>query len=78
VIRGAEAVARSAMFGARGRATAVLRRALVNGAAGVIMLDDGRPFGVWGFIVAGGKIVEIDSVGDPARLRQLGVADLAP
>jgi RNA polymerase sigma-70 factor (ECF subfamily) len=38
------------------------------------MLDAGRPFAVWGFTVAGGRIVEIDAVSDPARLRLLGLA----
>jgi RNA polymerase sigma factor (sigma-70 family) len=47
------------------------RPALVNGAAGVVMAPHGRPFAVMGFTVKRGKIVEIDVVADPARLRQL-------
>jgi RNA polymerase sigma-70 factor (ECF subfamily) len=74
VIRGATAVARSSLGGARGRPAAQLRPALVNGAAGVIMMDGGQPFAVYGFTVAGGKIVEIDIVSDPERLRQLGLS----
>jgi hypothetical protein len=31
----------------------------------------GRPYSVMGFTVRGGKIVEIDILADPARLRQL-------
>jgi hypothetical protein len=38
------------------------------------MLDDGKPLAVWGFIVASGKITEIDAVFDAERLRQLDVA----
>jgi RNA polymerase sigma-70 factor (ECF subfamily) len=67
LIRGATAVARSSLGGARGRPDTLLRPALVNGAAGVIMM-------VYGFTVAGGKIVEIDIVSDPERLRQLGLS----
>jgi RNA polymerase sigma factor (sigma-70 family) len=74
VIRGATAVARSSLGGARARPNILLRPALVNGAAGVIMMDGGQPFAVYGFTVAGGKIVEIDIVSDPERLRQLGLS----
>jgi RNA polymerase sigma factor (sigma-70 family) len=72
-VRGAQNVARSAMLGAREYPTAELRPALVNGAAGVILLDHGRPLAVWGVTVAGGRIVEIDVVANIERLRQLGV-----
>ena len=51
--------------------SAVIRPALVNRAAGVVVILDGRPFSVWGFTVAGGKIVEIDTISDPERMRQL-------
>lgn len=65
-----------ALLGARGHPAATLSPALVNGAAGAIMLDDGKPFAVKGFIVSRGRIVEIDAVTDPERLRRLGVARL--
>jgi len=39
----------------------------VNGAAGAIITLAGLPFAVIGFIVTGGKIVEIDAFGDPDR-----------
>jgi RNA polymerase sigma-70 factor, ECF subfamily len=52
------------------------RPALVNGAAGVVVAPRGRPFSVMGFTVSGGKIVEIDILADPARLRQLDLAVL--
>jgi RNA polymerase sigma-70 factor (ECF subfamily) len=74
VIRGAPAVARSARLGAGAHAAATLRPALVNGAAGVIMIESGQPFAVWGFTVAAGRIFEIDAVTDPERLRRLGVS----
>jgi hypothetical protein len=53
-----------------------VRPALVNGAAGVVVAPRGRPFAVMGFTVRRGKIVEIDVLADPARLRQLDLAVL--
>jgi RNA polymerase sigma-70 factor (ECF subfamily) len=73
VVRGAAKVARSAVLGARVHPTAELRPALVNGAAGLILLENGEPLAVWGVTVARGKIVELDVVADAERLRQLGV-----
>jgi RNA polymerase sigma factor (sigma-70 family) len=72
VVRGAPAVARQALTFAR--PALFVRPALVNGAAGVVVASGGRPFSVMGFTVRGGKIVEIDVLADPARLRQLEVA----
>jgi RNA polymerase sigma factor (sigma-70 family) len=71
-VRGAPAVARRAV---KGRARAA-RPALVNGAAGVIVAPRGRLLMVLGFTISGGKIVEIDAVADPERLRQLDLAVL--
>ncbi|MGH2460239.1 MAG: sigma-70 family RNA polymerase sigma factor [Chloroflexota bacterium] len=76
VVRGAIAVARSSLGGARRHPAARLRPVLVNGAAGVIMLDGGQPVAVWGITVAGGKIVEIDILADPERLRRVDLAIL--
>jgi RNA polymerase sigma-70 factor (ECF subfamily) len=56
--------------------TALLRPALINGAAGVVVMVNGRPFSVIGFTVRGGKVVEIDAIADPERLRQLDLAVL--
>jgi RNA polymerase sigma-70 factor (ECF subfamily) len=53
------------------RLSPFVRRALVNGAAGVVVAPGGRPVSVMGFTVRGGRIVEIHSVADPDRLRQL-------
>jgi len=69
MVRGAEVVARSAL--AFARPAAVVRPALVNGAAGVVVVEDGRPITIMGFTVSDGKIVEIDAITDPERLRQV-------
>jgi RNA polymerase sigma factor (sigma-70 family) len=52
------------------------RRALVNGAAGVVVAPHGRPFAVIGVTVTDGKIAEIDILADPARLRDLDLTVL--
>jgi RNA polymerase sigma-70 factor, ECF subfamily len=72
VVRGAPAVARQALTFAR--RSALVRPALVNGAAVVVVASGGRPFSVMDFTVRGGRIVEIDVLADPARLRQLDLA----
>jgi RNA polymerase sigma factor (sigma-70 family) len=72
VVRGAPAVAGQALTFAR--LALFVRPALVNGTAGVVVASGGRPFSVMGFTVRGGKIVEIDVLADPARLRQLDLA----
>ena len=77
VIRGAQTVAKQALaFSGRAAPGLIVRPALVNGAAGIVSwLPDGQPFSVMGFTVARGKIVEIDVLADPKRLRRL---DLKP
>jgi RNA polymerase sigma-70 factor (ECF subfamily) len=52
------------------------RPALVNGAAGLVTAPEGKPFAVMGFTVAGGRIVEIDVLADPARLGELDLTVL--
>jgi RNA polymerase sigma factor (sigma-70 family) len=69
VVRGAEAVAGRALMFAH--LSPYVRPALVNGAAGVVVAPRGRPFSVMGFTVAGGRIVAIDALSDPQRLRKL-------
>jgi RNA polymerase sigma factor (sigma-70 family) len=69
-VRGAPAVAERAF---KGRARAA-RPALVNGAVGVVVAPRGRLLLVLGFTIRGGKIVEIDAIADPDRLRQLDLA----
>jgi RNA polymerase sigma factor (sigma-70 family) len=73
-VRGAPAVAEGALTFAR--LAPFAQPALVNGAAGVIVAPRGQPFSVMGFTVRGGKIVEIDILGDPARLRRLDLLSL--
>ena len=73
-IRGAQTVAQQARKGA-GLAR-YARPALVNGAAGLVLAARGRPLAVAGFTIAGGRIVEIDVLADPARLRELDLAVL--
>ncbi len=74
VVHGARAVAEQAMTFAR--LSPFVRPALVNGAAGVVVAPRGRPFSVMGFTVRKGKIIEIDGLADPERLRQLDLAVL--
>src|ERR1700730_7863021 len=74
VIRGAAAVAGQALMFRQ--PAAQLRPALVNGAAGVVVIVAGRPFAVMGFTVAEGKIVEIDAIADPERVRRIAAAVL--
>ena len=75
VVRGSRAVAGQALQSSQATRTDVLiKAALVNGAAGVVVFAGGRPFSVMGFTVTGGKIVAIDILADPARLRQLDLA----
>jgi hypothetical protein len=53
------------------------RAALVNGVAGIVSwLPNGQPFSVMGFTVRRGRIVEIDILADPTRLRQLDLTVL--
>jgi RNA polymerase sigma-70 factor (ECF subfamily) len=74
VFRGAAVVAGRARAGAFPGAE--LRPALVNGAAGAVVVLRGRPFAVIGFTVHGDKIVEIDGIVGPERVRRLAAAVL--
>ncbi len=74
VVHGAATVAGQALtFAQPSRLT---RPALVNGAPGVVVVQHGRPFAIMGFTVMRGKIVEIDVLTDPERLRQLDLTVL--
>jgi RNA polymerase sigma factor (sigma-70 family) len=74
-IRGAEAVAGQALsFSRLGLDT---RAVVVNGGAGSVTTREGRPVSVAAFTVRrGGKIVEINILADPERLRGLDLASL--
>lgn len=70
-VRGAEAVAGQAlMFSGL---DLYMQHALVNGVAGAVSTRDGQPFSVAGFTIRGGRIVEIDILADPERLRALNL-----
>jgi RNA polymerase sigma-70 factor (ECF subfamily) len=71
-IRGATAIANRAVKGGARAA----QPALVNGAVGVIVAPRGRLLMVLRFTITHGKIIEIEAVADPNRLRQLDLAIL--
>jgi RNA polymerase sigma-70 factor (ECF subfamily) len=68
-VRGAETVAGQALMWSQIDLT--MRRALVNGAAGIVSLRHGQLFSVGAVTVRNGRIVEIDILADPDRLAQL-------
>ena len=74
VVRGATAVARQARLGAN--PAALLHPALINGMAGVVITLDGQPHLVMAFTVAENKVVELDLIADPERVRRLASAVL--
>ncbi|MFE0171630.1 RNA polymerase sigma factor SigJ [Streptomyces sp. NPDC059002] len=72
LVRGAATVAgQAAMFG---RMAPSSRLVLVNGAPGLVAAPGGEPFSVASFTVVDGRIVEINIIADPERLRGLGLA----
>lgn len=74
VIHGAKAVGRQARSGLRAwftRPDIHLRTALVNGTAGVVVTLDGQPLTVMGFTVTEDKIIGIDAIADPERVRRI-------
>ncbi len=72
VTRGAAAVARQA----RGFPGALVRPALVNGVAGAVITVRDRPIAVMGFTVVDGRIVAIDAIADPERVRRVAAGIL--
>ena len=74
VLRGAAAVAGRTL--AIAHPGAPKRPVLVNGAAGVVVTVAEQPVAIMGFTVSGGKIVEIDVIGDPDRIGRLDLAAL--
>ena len=70
-LRGAAAVAET--FSGRARAA---RPALVDGVAGAVWAQGGRARVVFAFTITHGKIVAIDLLADPERLRGLDLAVL--
>ena len=74
VVHGPRAVIGQALF--YSRMGLDMRRALVNGAAGAVSFRDGEVFSVGAVTVRDGKIVEMDFLGDPERLRELDLTIL--
>jgi RNA polymerase sigma factor (sigma-70 family) len=74
VLRGPAAVANASLTGARSGGT--LRPALVNGSPGAVVFHNGRPTAIMGFTVVRGRVVEIDAIRDPDRLRRLDLANV--
>jgi RNA polymerase sigma factor (sigma-70 family) len=68
-LSGAQTVAAQAIT--FGQLSPFTRPALINGTAGVVVARGGEPLSVMGFTVADGRIVAIDVIADPERLRQL-------
>jgi RNA polymerase sigma factor (sigma-70 family) len=75
VVRGAAAVARQARLGANPAAR--LHPALINGTAGVVITLDERPHLVMAFTIANNKVVELDLIADPERVRRVASAVLS-
>jgi RNA polymerase sigma factor (sigma-70 family) len=73
-VRGARLVAGQALF--YSRMGLVARPALVNGVVGAVGMLEGEPFSVGALTIRGGKIVAIDILADPERLRQLDLTVL--
>jgi hypothetical protein len=72
-IRGASAVA--ATFAGRAR---VARPALIDGAPGLVWSQGGRPRIAFDFIVENARIVAIELIGDPERLREMDLVFSSP
>jgi RNA polymerase sigma-70 factor (ECF subfamily) len=73
-VRGASAVAGLA----RGYAAPEreVRPAVVNGAAGAVIVVDGRATAIMGFVVRRGRITAIDVLADPARIARIDLRAL--
>jgi RNA polymerase sigma-70 factor (ECF subfamily) len=76
VVHGAAAVARQARLGAN--PAPVLHPVLVNGAAGVVIEINDRARTVMAFTVTQDKIIKIDVIADPERVRRVASAVLNP
>ncbi|MER5685576.1 sigma-70 family RNA polymerase sigma factor [Streptomyces sp. NPDC002205] len=74
VLHGARTVAGQALT--FGQLSPFARPALVNGAAGVVVVAQGRPLSVMAFTVTDGRTVAIDVLSDPERLQKLDLTVL--
>ncbi len=73
-LRGAEAVAKGALAGARRAPSTPAALALINGKVGVVVAPRGRLTMAMRFEIRDARIVAIDVVADPDRLRRLDVS----
>ena len=73
-VQGAEAVAGRARMWSR--VDLSTRRALVNGAAGMVTFRDGQPFSIAALTIRDGKIAEMNFLADPERVARLDLAAL--
>lgn len=69
LMRGARAVAAHALT--YSRSARFVQPALVHGAVGLAIVPQGRVVGALGFTVIQNKIVEIEMISDPERLRHV-------
>jgi RNA polymerase sigma-70 factor (ECF subfamily) len=74
-VRGAQAVAERAVLWSR--VDLSFKRALVNGAAGVVTFLRGKPFSIAAVTIKNGRIAEMDFLADPERIAQLDLTVLA-
>ncbi len=75
-VRGAPAVAAQAM--AFRRLAGGARPAIVNGGAGAVVYSNGRPYAIVSATIRGDRIVELDFVLRPDRLRRLSLTGVEP
>jgi RNA polymerase sigma factor (sigma-70 family) len=73
-LRGAKICAEQAILFSR--LGLVVQPALINGAVGMVATRDGEPYSVGAITVQGEKIVAIDILADPDRLRELDLSIL--
>ncbi|MCV7353269.1 sigma-70 family RNA polymerase sigma factor [Mycobacterium parmense] len=53
-----------------------VRAAIVNGAAGALVLVGDHPTAIMGFVVRGGRVAAIDVLADPARISRIDLSAL--
>ncbi|HEY2006234.1 MAG TPA: hypothetical protein VGG87_07270, partial [Solirubrobacteraceae bacterium] len=75
-LHGAAEVARGAMTARR--FAPYVRRALVNGAAGVVAFDGEQPFAVLAFTIVSDRAVAIDVFNDPELVAKLDIGGITP
>jgi RNA polymerase sigma-70 factor (ECF subfamily) len=74
LVRGAPAVAKQALMFARLSREGDSRPALINGSVGLVTAPGGVVTAVMGLTIVQGRIVEIDILADPERLRRLEIS----